>query len=349
MSDNAAAIIQKAREWTERQDRAVNPESWMEEFMLSDNDIAELEDAEFIIPDFIIASHIAVIAAQPGKGKTTIAMCEAANMVKAGYRVMYVNMDCGASDVKYWHQQAKAGGFKMITPHFNGAEGVKRWKQGLADMVNSGSDLAGLVVVVDTLKKVSDMLNKAQVRGTFNLLRALTAKGATVVCLAHCNKHRDNDGGLVFEGTGDVMSDCDDMLYLDSDKDSFGVRTVSTIPTDKVRGIFHPRSWEIRSDRSVRPLDEFQDVTAKVRAQTQLEQDAATIEVITQGIRSGQHLRSKLQMHCKEEGVSKRAFDKVIKRYCKGSAPAKTTPLWLNQPQFENNASYYILLESENA
>lgn len=56
--------------------------------MLSDNDIAELEDAEFIIPDFIIASHMAVIAAQPGKGKTTIAMCEAANMVKAGYRVM---------------------------------------------------------------------------------------------------------------------------------------------------------------------------------------------------------------------------------------------------------------------
>ena len=315
------------------------PESWMEEFMLSSADIEALEDAEFIVPNFLIGSHIAVIAAQPGKGKTTIAMYEAINMVKAGYRVMYVNMDCGAADVKHWHQLATQGGFKMITPHFNGAEGIKRWKHGLAEMVNGGKDLHGLVVVVDTLKKVSDMLNKAQVRATFGLLRALTAKGATVLCLAHCNKHRDNDGGLVFEGTGDVMSDCDDMLYLDSDKDALGVRTVSTIPTDKVRGIFHPRSWQILADRTVKPLDEYQDVTAKVRAKTQLEQDAATIEVITQGIRSGHHLRSKLQQHCKGEGISKRTFDRVIKRYCRGSNPAKTAPLWRNQPQLEINAS----------
>ena len=53
-------------------------------------------------------------------------------MVTAGYRVMYVNMDCGAADVKYWHQQATAGGFKMITPHFKGAEGIKQWLKGLA-------------------------------------------------------------------------------------------------------------------------------------------------------------------------------------------------------------------------
>ena len=236
--------------------------------MLSDDDIAEIMDAEFIISDLIISAHITVIAAQPGRGKTSIVMFESANMVKAGYRVMYTNMDCSAGDVKYWHQQAKAGGFKMITPHFKGAEGVKQWLKGLADMAAGDRDLSGLVVVVDTLKKISDMLHKTQVRRTFNLLRAMTAKGATVVCLAHCNKHRGVDGDLIFEGTGDVMSDCDDMLYLESEKDEFGIRTVSTVPTDKVRGVFHPRSWQILEDRTVTPLDEYQDITASITPTT---------------------------------------------------------------------------------
>jgi len=322
------------------------PERWMEQFELSDQQVDEMQDAKFIIFALVISGQLTVIAAKPGSGKTSVMMHEACTAVKAGYRVVYVNMDCGAADVKYWHRLAKEGGFRMITPHFSGAGGVNDWLDGLASMANGNDDLSELFIVIDTLKKIGDLMNKTRMKQTMNLLRALTAKGATVVCLAHCNKHRDNAGKLIFEGVGDVENDCDNLVYLESEKDKDGIRTVSTEPSDKVRGIFQPRSWQILPDRTVRALEEYQDVSAQVRAQTQREQDSATIEVITQSIHSGHHLRSKLQVHCKAEGISKRTFDRVIKRYCKGSTPAKVAPLWRNQPQLENNANYYILLDT---
>ena len=198
--------------------------------------------------------------------------------------------------------------------------------------------------MVDTLKKIAEMLDKRKVKATFSLLRSLTAKGATVICAAHTNKHRDEDGNLVYEGTGDVMSDCDDLVYLESQKGDDGSQMVSTKPSNKVRGIFNKRSWRINADRSVEALGEYQDITATIRAKTQLEQDATAIEVITQGIKAKQHLRHELESYCKDNHVGKRAFDRAIKRYCIGEADAKTTPLWRNERQSKGNASYYILV-----
>ena len=219
------------------------------------------------------------------------------------------------------------------------------WMAELEVMSNSGNDLTGLVIVVDTLKKIADLLHKSQVRHTFNILRALTAMGATVICLGHCNKHRGPDGELVFEGTGDVMNDCDDLLYLESEKDDAGVRIVSTVPTDKVRGVFHPRSWKIHEDRTVESLESFVDVAAKIEAQTQLEKDATVIEIIKTGIHHSHHKRVELfEYVCTEHKISRREFDAVLKRYCQGHTSPKAIPIWQNEKQSKENADYYILM-----
>jgi hypothetical protein len=324
------------------------PEYWMSLYMLSEEEVQDMLDAEFIIPDLVISAHITVIAALAGRGKTSIAMHECANMVNAGYRVMYVNMDCGAGDIKFWYEHAQQGGFKMITPHFKGGRGVMDWMEGLEAMSNSRRDLTGLVIVVDTLKKIADLLHKSQVRHTFNILRALTALGATVICLAHCNKHRDPNGDLVFEGTGDVMNDCDDLLYLESEKDDAGVRTVSTVPTDKVRGVFHPRSWKIHEDRTVEALEGFVDVAAKIEAQAQLEKDATVIEIIQTGITASHRKRVELfEYTCTDHKISRREFDAVLRRYCEGYTGAKVAPIWRNEKQSKENADYYILLSEQ--
>lgn len=320
-----------------------DPLQWIEEYIVSPEEIAEIKDAKFIIPNFIISSQITVIAALPGKGKTTIMMHECASMVARGYRVLYVNMDCGAGDLSYWAGLAAKGGFSVATPHMKGAGGVSAWMEGLAKMTVAEGDMSNVVIVVDTLKKIADLLQKNRVREVFNMLRALTGKSITVICIGHCNKHRDDTGGLVFEGTGDVMSDCDNMLYLDSDKDERGVRTVTVTPTDKVRGIFEPRSWIINKDRSVEALDHFEDVTQKIAERQRLEKDEPAIEAITGGIQSGKHLRLELKAYCESEGVGKRAFDRVIKHYCKGKGDGQ--PLWRNEKQIKDNASFYILLE----
>jgi len=346
MSDSAAVIVEKAKAWIAQQDRIPMPEDWMGRYELSDAEVDAMIDAKFIIFALVISGQLTVIAAKPGSGKTSVMMREAQNAVKAGYRVMYVNMDCGAADVKYWHALAKVGCFRMITPHFAGAGGVNTWLRGLSDMADSDYDLSDLLIVIDTLKKIADLMNKSRMKTLMNLLRALTAKGATVVCLAHCNKHRDASGKLIFEGVGDVEADCDNLIYLESEKDHDGIRTVSTEPSDKVRGVFAPRSWKIHPDRTVEPLDCFVDVKATTEAMLQRERDETTIEVIQDGIRAGHNKRVDLLDHATEHKISKREFDAVIKRYCQGHTDAKTVPLWRNEKQFRDNANYYTLLDS---
>jgi hypothetical protein len=342
--DNVTDIVEKAKAWHAEMDREPLPEDWMVRFELSDEEVDEMQDAKFIIFALVISGQLTVIAAKPGSGKTSIVMYEAGTAVEAGYRVVYVNMDCGAADVKYWHRLAKEGGFRMITPHFSGADGVNAWLDGLAHMANADSDLSDLLIVIDTLKKIGDMMSKSRMKATMNLLRALTAKGATVVCLAHCNKHRDVAGKLIFEGVGDVESDCDNLIYLESEKDAEGIRTVSTEPSDKVRGMFTPRSWKIHPDRTVEAMQDFVDVKATAESVRQRDKDETAIEVIQAGIRAGKHKRVELLDHTTEHKISKREFDAVIKRYCQGQTDAKTAPLWKNEKQFQHNENYYILL-----
>ncbi|GAB5449925.1 MAG: hypothetical protein Hals2KO_02530 [Halioglobus sp.] len=321
------------------------PEDFMGKYELSDADIEAIQDAVFIISSLVIYGQITVIAAKPGSGKTSVMMRECVNAVRAGYRVVYVNMDCGAADLKYWHGLAQQGGFRMITPHFSGAQGIDTWLEGLAQMTALHDDLSGLFIVIDTLKKIADLMSKSRVRDTMTLLRALTAKGATLVCLAHCNKHRDNTGKLVFEGVGDIEADCDNLIYLESEKAADGIRTVSTEPSDKVRGVFEPRTWRIHPDRTVEALESFVDVKAEIAAATQREKDETTIEAIQAGIRGGHHKRIELLDFVSEHGISKREFDAVIKRYCQGHTDAKTDPIWKSLKLHSNNSSHYLLID----
>jgi hypothetical protein len=323
-----------------------DPTQWMEDFMLSQDEIDEMQDAEFLIESGAISSQVNIWASKAGTGKTSILMDEAANIVSAGYEVLYVNMDCGAADLKYWRKLANDGGFKMITPHFKGAGGIDQWMQRLAQMSQLNVDLSTTVIIVDTLKKIADLMSKAKARQAMSLLRALTAKQCTIICAAHCNKHLV-DGKLVFEGVGDIENDCDNLVYLEgSERDEQGTKTVTLEPSDKVRGIFYKRSWQIRQDRTVIPLDVVVDVSGQREVQSQLEKDETAIEVIKDGIRAGNHKRVELFAYAKENSISKREFDTVIKRYCKGKTSAKVTPFWRDEKQKQDNASYYILLES---
>jgi hypothetical protein len=78
----------------------------------------------------------------------------------------------------------------------------------------TNSDLSKSVIVLDTLKKFGDMMNKSKSKLFNSLLRTLTTKGITVVCLAHTNKHDDKDGKPIFEGTGDLRNDFDELIKL---------------------------------------------------------------------------------------------------------------------------------------
>ena len=69
---------------------------------------------------------------------------------------------------------------------------------------------------------------------------------ATVVLLGHVNKHKGADGQDIYEGTGDLQNDCDNLLFLVPTKDGdsllvstkcdppAGVGKMLTLPCDAV-------------------------------------------------------------------------------------------------------------------
>ena len=79
--------------------------------------------------------------------------------------------------------------------------------------------------------------------------------GATIILLGHANKYRDANGNLIFEGTNDMRSDSDDLIFFSHEKTFDGGIDVTTmIDTTigaKVRGLFKPFSFNIDQDRRV--------------------------------------------------------------------------------------------------
>jgi hypothetical protein len=208
----------------------------------------------------------------------------------------------------------------------------------LENQNKTASDLSGVVFIFDTLKKMADLINKSATKRIMSTLRGLTAKGATVICLAHTNKYPDKNGRPVFEGTGDVRSDADNLIYLIPDKHSDGSMTVSVEP-DKQRAALEKMSFKISPEREVTRLDDYQDIAGRKQAQNQKEKDQSVIEKVTVAIRAGKSKQSDIIKDCKANGLSERQSRNVLKRYSKG-----IDKQWSETRGHENNSLWYELL-----
>jgi len=136
------------------------------------------------------------------------------------------------------------------------------------------------VLIFDTLKKYLDLMSKGGAREFFNLLRALTIRGATILLLGHTNKNVGPDGRLVFEGVGDVRNDVDELFYLESAKAHDGTLTITVAP-DKSRCAVHKRTFQLNPfTRAVTVLDRVVDIAEQQRQAEQRAKDAPVIEAI---------------------------------------------------------------------
>lgn len=205
-------------------------------------------------------------------------------------------------------------------------------------MNEEGGGFSNTVFIFDTLKKMTDVINKSRAKELYKLLRGLSAKGMTIVLLAHTNKYNDAEGKPIFEGTGDLRSDVDELIYFIPSKNEDGSMTVSTAP-DKVRGKFEPISFTITPELEVIPLDKFVDVAAIKIAQTLREQDSAIIELVTDAIKAEQFTEAKIIAYIKESGlgIGWRSVKTVLQRY--------QGDLWTVERAFQKNAKQYFLID----
>lgn len=309
---------------------------WIADFTLSEAEVDKLIDPDWIYKDMFIQGHLSAIPAAPGAGKTTIVMHVAGGMAK-DYKVCYVNADVGSGDVKAMQKMADHYGFSLLLPDMKAGLSMDNVVQKLVAMNQIDADYIDYVFIFDTLKKMVDVISKSRAKDLYKTLRGLTAKGMTIVLLAHTNKYNDADGHPIYEGCGDLRSDVDELIYLIPKKNPDGSMTVSTDP-DKVRGQFEPITFEISADRTVTRSD-FVDVQAIKQAESQREHDEAIIEAITESIQAGESKQAQIVGYCKDKyHFGWRTVDRVLNEY-----RFPPNQLWKRERTFQNNAYIYSL------
>lgn len=312
--------------------------SWTEGFKVSTAEAEKYDAPDWLYPNLIIGGHVIAIPAKPNGGKTTICLHIAAELADNGLDVYYVNADVGQADAKAMVEQAERGRFRLLLPDMKAGLSMQDVVKNLEGMNESGGNFANTVFFFDTLKKMTDVINKSRAKELYRTLRGLSAKGMTVVLLAHTNKYDDAEGKPIFEGTGDLRSDVDELIYLLPKRNDDGSMTVSTAP-DKVRGKFNPITFDILPDRTVVRRDKYIDVARIQREARQREDDGAAIELVTRAIRAHQFTEANIITYVREagSGIGHRTVRAVLRRY--------EGELWHMERALQNNAKQYHLLE----
>lgn len=301
-----------------------------------------IEGAFFLIDGVITSGATTVLVGKPSAGKSLLASSFAGELHATGSRVLYINMDCTPADVKHQHQQAGSHGYELLAPQLAGSKGIKKAHEIVRGYADSDLDLSNLVLVIDTLKKWVDLMTKNGVKELFGMFRSLTAKGGTVFVLAHANKYRDKNGNLIYEGVGDVESECDNLIYLESSTKG-DIQTIQTVPSDKTRGRFYPRTWEYhRVTRKLKPVANV-DVRSIERAQEMEAQDQPLIEVVKSELAKGERNQGGLEEELSEQGLARSKALQLLQRYCSDSAGHSQH--WRRRKSDLNNAWLYSLID----
>ena len=262
----------KQREYSQQKEAKSTPDvdaetdvvALFDDLVLSSEDVKKMADAKFLIDNMIVRGHMAAYVSPGNGGKTTIFihLCEV--LAARGLKVLYINVDGSPGDLKRHHAHAEKHGYKVIAPDAKDGKSTEDVLVILRAIAKGSARCDDLVLIIDTLKKFVDVINKNHAKGFYNLLRAITVKGATICLLGHTNKYKDEDGKSIFEGTADLRNDLDELIYLDNFKDEVANTLAVTTRPDKVRAEFSPRTFIINlDDRSVTEADSVINILSK--------------------------------------------------------------------------------------
>jgi len=227
-----------------------------------------------------VQGHVGAYIAEANGGKTTIFVYLCEQLAQMGMDVLYINVDGSPSDLKRHYAHSIKHGYKVIAPDAKAGKSTEDVIAILRAINDGEASCQGLVIIVDTLKKFVNLIQKSEAKKFYQLLRGITVKGATICLLGHSNKYKDEMGKQIFEGTADLRNDVDELIYLDAIKDENAL-IVTTRP-DKVRAEFSPKTFNISlPDRVVTELDEVIKIRPK--------EDREMLGLIKAAIQSGRH------------------------------------------------------------
>ena len=182
----------------------------------------------FILGRMAILGQSTAIYAKPNAGKTLLTIWLLIEAIKAGdiepSHVFYVNADDNHKGLAYKLELAERYGFHMLAPGYKGFE-CKMLPAYIGQLI-ANEQAMGRVLILDTVKKFTDLMDKGRSSGFGEVVRRFTMHGGSVIMLAHVNKHRNDEGGVVYAGTADLVDDADCAYTLDIVTEEATGRTV---------------------------------------------------------------------------------------------------------------------------
>jgi hypothetical protein len=292
---------------------------------MSEKIAKEVMEAVFVLLGIALLGQLTALYAPPNTGKTLFTLYLLIQSIKEGRivpaKIYYLNMDDTVNGLLEKLRIVEKYDFHMLSEGFNGFS-ANKFLATIKSLTESG-DARGVIIILDTLKKFIDLMDKKACTEFAKVLRAFALKGGTVIGLAHTNKNADIDGNPIHAGTSDIREDFDCayiMKIIEAEMD----KTVVEFKNIKKRGNVELLTAYSYSQEQGIPYDELMWSVERVddgqieplKQQAELISDEEGIKVIEGCINEGINTKMDLAKAVAERAnISRKSAIRFIEKY----------------------------------
>ena len=290
---------------------------------------AEIEksvvDAIPVLGQIALMGQATVLYAAPNTGKTLITLSLLIDAIKGDIvdpsKVYYLNMDDTGTGLLTKVRIGEEYDFHMLAEGYRDF-GAVAFLSIVRDMIDE-DQAQGVVIVLDTLKKFVDLMDKGRTSIFTNVIRPFVSKGGTVIALAHTNKNPGKNGKPVYGGVSDILNDVDCAYTIAEVSDDSGSKVVEFENIKRRGNVVKSAAYSYCSGNntpytelllSVEPFDETQ--LEPLKQAEAIKSDAELIAVVAACIGDGINTKMKLaEAVAQRAGISKRSALQLINKY----------------------------------
>jgi len=177
----------------------------------------QMLDDKYVLDRIAILGQWTTFYAAPNTGKTLLTIWMLVQQVKAGEidgsKIHYVNADDHYKGSVEKLELLEPHKINVLIPNQNNFDTDKLTR--LIGQLTKDNEAMGQVIILDTLKKFTDLMDKKAATAFGKLARSFVGAGGTIITLAHTNKNRNDEGKRVSGGTSDILDDCDCSYVID--------------------------------------------------------------------------------------------------------------------------------------
>jgi len=147
----------------------------------------------FVLDGIAILGQATAIYAKPNTGKTLLVLWMLIDSIKAkrikGENVFYINADDTYKGLVTKLEIAEQYGFHMIAPSHGGFE-TNKFQSYIRQVIDDNT-AHGVVIILDTVKKFTDLMDKKQASNFMKIGREFISSGGTLIMMAGKNVRVD--------------------------------------------------------------------------------------------------------------------------------------------------------------